>query len=133
MPRDGLQDLDIARRLAAGEASATAVAESWRRALPARSVNGPVIDWLPWWDLALVPVLRAAAPGAVLVLALRDPRDMLLEWLAFGSPVPFRMESPDAAAAWLASVLDGIADLHEQDCVPHRLLRLDDIIDAPAA
>jgi len=70
----------------------------------------------------------------LLLVALRDPRDMLLDWLAFGtSSPPLAMASPLAAATWLAQVLHQIATLHEQDLFPHRLLRLDAILDDPQA
>ena len=39
----------------------------------------------------------------------------------------FALESPEAGARWLAATLAQVADLHEQDLFPHRLIRLDDI------
>jgi len=68
-----------------------------------------------------------------LLVAVRDPRDMLLDWLARGAPVPLAVDSADAAASWLAQCLEQLADLHEQDLYPHVLLRLDGVIDAPHA
>lgn len=131
-PGDALQKPDTMGRLAAGGLSAAALVEDWRAHLPARGVSsGPLIDWLLWWDNALAAVLRTELPHAVVLVALRDPRDMLLEWLAFLPPLPLHMESSRAAAAWLATALEQVADLHEQDLVPHRLLRLDDVVDDP--
>ena len=92
---------------------------------------GNVIDWLPWWDNALLLALRPHLPEAVLVVAVRDPRDMLLEWLGYGSPAPFALESPVIGARWLAQVLGQVADLHEQDLFPHHLMRLDEIAADP--
>ena len=65
------------------------------------------------------------------MIALRDPRDMLLDWLAFGAPVPFRSRRRKRRR-WLAT-LSQVAELHEQDLFPHRLIRLDDIADDPQA
>jgi hypothetical protein len=62
---------------------------------------------------------------------LRDPRDMLLEWLAYGSPGSFALESPVIGARWLAEVLAQVADLHEEDLFPHRLVKLDIVADDP--
>ncbi|MGH8077985.1 MAG: tetratricopeptide repeat protein, partial [Lysobacter sp.] len=55
----------------------------------------------------------------------------LLEWLAYGSPASFALESPVIGARWLAQVLAQVADLHEQDLFPHRLVKLDIVADDP--
>ncbi|HEU4812881.1 MAG TPA: tetratricopeptide repeat protein [Xanthomonadaceae bacterium] len=133
-PRDPLQRADTGARLAGGELTPEAVVDRWREALPGRGhAGGPLIDRLPWWDNALLLALRPRLPGALLLLALRDPRDMLLDWLAFGGTVPLALESPQAGAHWLAGMLDQVATLREQDLYPHRLVRLDDAIENPAA
>ncbi|CAN5639736.1 tetratricopeptide repeat protein [soil metagenome] len=133
-PEDALQNFHTPQRLASGETDAAAVADSWRAQLPARGVaDGEIIDWLLWWDNALLAVLREQLPHAVLLLAVRDPRDTLLDWLAFGGSAPFSIVSPQAAAAWLAEVHEHIALLHEQTLFRHHLIRLDDIADDPQA
>ncbi|MET3928406.1 hypothetical protein ABIE51_000293 [Lysobacter sp. OAE881] len=43
--------------------------------------------------------------------------------------MPYALTSPEAGARWLAQTLSQVADLHEQDLFPHRLLKLDDIAD----
>lgn len=133
-PNDFLQRHPTIEQLAGteGEGDAEALVAQWRQLLPARGIaDGRVFDWLPWWDNALLTALRPHLPEALLVVALRDPRDMLLDWLAFGSPVPYRLASPEAGARWLAQVLAQVAYLHEQDLFPHRLLKLDDIAQSP--
>ncbi|MBB6598108.1 tetratricopeptide repeat protein [Luteimonas sp. MC1825] len=132
-PPDALQHYSTPLRLASRELSPGNVASSWQMALPARGIKADVVDWLLWWDNALVALLRDQLPQARLVVALRDPRDMLLDWLAFGAATPMRIESPRLAAEWLAASLVQVADLHEQDLVPHRLVRMDDIADKPRA
>ncbi|WP_223674354.1 tetratricopeptide repeat protein [Novilysobacter selenitireducens] len=133
-PRDAFQRIDTARRLQDGSLSPADAAQSWRDALAARRLTGAhVMDWLLWWDNSLLPVLRAHLPEAELMIALRDPRDMLLDWLAWGSPAPFAMPSPKAAAEWLATSMGQVADLHEQDLVRHHLVRMDGITEDPAA
>jgi tetratricopeptide (TPR) repeat protein len=133
-PRDPLQSPQAGAQLVDGTLSAQALAGQWREGLPARGIgdDGAVIDWLPWWDNALLLALRQQLPAARLLVALRDPRDLLLNWLAFGSQPLLAIESPQAAARWLAGILGQVADLHEQDLQPHRLLRLDDA-DGPGA
>jgi hypothetical protein len=110
------------------------VIAEWRDALPARGIgNGQIVDWLVFWDNALLQALRPQLPEAALLIALRDPRDMLLDWLAFGAPAPLAMASPVVAAQWLATLLHQLAALHEQNLFPHQLLRLDDAVDDPQA
>jgi hypothetical protein len=129
-PDDLLQNFHVAARLAGGELDAATLAQDWRAHLPARGVaNGEVIDWLLWWDNALLPMLRTQLPQANVLIALRDPRDMLLDWLAHGAPAPLAMGSPTVAAQWLATLLNQLAALHEQDLFPHRLLRMDAAMD----
>lgn len=132
-PADLFQDIGAPPRMAAGDPAAADVVASWRAALPARGIDGAIIDHLPWWDSAYAAVMRAALPEALVVAVVRDPRDMLVDWLAFGAHTPFAVESPQAAADWLAAALDQIATLHEQDLVPHRLLRVDDTTEDPVA
>ncbi|MDH5823281.1 tetratricopeptide repeat protein [Luteimonas sp. RD2P54] len=133
-PDDPLQNVRTVPALARGETDPGEVARAWSAQLPARGIaGGAVIDWLLWWDNALLDVFAPHVPQARLLLALRDPRDMLINWLAFGAPVPLRMGSPRQAAEWLARGLEHIAQLHERDLHPHRLLRIDDAVNDPPA
>jgi Flp pilus assembly protein TadD len=128
-PHDALQKYQTIPALEQGADPAGVVAE-WRDALPGRGIdNGQVIDWLPVWDNAFLRALRPHLPEATLLLAVRDPRDMLLDWLAHGAPAPLAMGSPTVAAQWLATLLNQLAALHEQDLFPHRLLRMDAAMD----
>ena len=127
-PTDPLQRYTTVPGLVDGSLDPAYMITLWRAALPARGIqDGNIFDWLLWWDNALLPGLRAHLPEAIAMIALRDPRDMLLDWLAYGSPVPFALPSPEVGARWLAQTLSQVADLHEQDLFPHRLIRLDDI------
>lgn len=132
-PRDAFQDLGAWPRLAAGEHDAATVIGSWREALPARGIDGAIIDWLPWWDNCYAAAMREALPEALLLVVLRDPRDMLVDWLAFGAITPLAVPSPQVAADWLASALGQLATVHEDDVVRHALVRIDDSADDPQA
>ncbi|TKS53188.1 tetratricopeptide repeat protein [Luteimonas yindakuii] len=132
-PRDALQNVHTVGRLERGETTPADVHAEWRAQLPARGIaQGALIDWLLWWDNAYLAVTRAHLPHAELLMIVRDPRDMLLNWLAFGSPVPFRMGTPDAGAAWLAQGLEHLVVLAEQEPQPLRLLRTDEGINDAA-
>ena len=132
-PRDGFQRYGTVHELATGTQPGTGLVADWRAALPARGIpDGNVIDWLVWWDNALLHDLRPHLPEGRLLAVLRDPRDMLLEWLAFGSPAMYAITSADDAAAWLAAVLDHVATVLEQDLYPATVVRLDGIERSPS-
>lgn len=133
-PRDGLQDYAVIDGLATGRVSGEAVVRQWRESLPARGVaNGHVFDWLPWWDNSLLLALRPHLREGMLMIALRDPRDMLLEWLAFGTAMPFAMPPPQRAAGWLAIALNQVASLVEEQWYPNRVVRTDLVENDPQA
>lgn len=134
-PQDPLQNVNTIPGLVSGEVDAAEVAAQWRAALPSRGLanDAAVIDWLLWWDNALLDVIRPSIPHARVLIALRDPRDMLLNWLAFGAPVPLRLGAPITAARWLADSLAHVAVLQEQQLHPHTVLRVDDVVNEPAA
>jgi hypothetical protein len=133
-PTDPLQRYDTAQELLDGRLDGSVLVSQWRAALPARGIqDGQIFDWMVLWDNALLHALRPHLPEAVLMIALRDPRDMLLEWLAFDAPQRFALESPEVAARWLADSLAQVAELQEGDLFPHRLLKLDEIAYDPPA
>jgi Flp pilus assembly protein TadD len=133
-PRDGLQDYAVIDALTSATLSGEALVAQWRQALPSRNVhNGAIFDWLPWWDNALLLALRPHLREGMLMIAVRDPRDMLLEWLAFGTSMPFAMPAPQRAAGWLAIVLNQVASLVEEQWYPNRMVRTDHIGDDPQA
>ena len=127
-PNDAFQSYHTLQDLSTGKLTPEALVAQWREQLPARGLkDGAVIDWLLWWDNALLWALRPQLPEGRLIIALRDPRDMLLEWIAFGAPAPFAVNSVHEAAEWLARSLAQVATLHEQDLYPNALVRIDDI------
>lgn len=133
-PQDGFQSYALIEGLLTGEVSGRDVAARWRAALPARGLpSADVFDWLPWWDNALLVALRPHLREAMLIIAVRDPRDMLLDWLAFGSPSPFAVPSPEAAAEWLANALNQAAALFEYQWFPNRVVHTDAIGNDPQA
>ncbi len=133
-PNDPFQRYHTLQELSTGKLTPEALVEQWRSQLPARGIaDGAVIDWLLWWDNALLWALRPQLPEARLVIVLRDPRDMLLEWIAFSAPAPLAVTSVHEAAEWLARALAQVATLHEQSLYPHALLKIDEIGNDPQA
>ena len=101
-PADVFQRFDSIAALGSGELDPAAAARDWRASLQARGAEGAhVIEWLVWWDNALMRVLRPHVPAGAMLCVVRDPRDMLLQWAAFGSPMQFALPSLMEAAQWL--------------------------------
>ena len=127
-PQDGFQTYAVIDGLVSGSLSGEEVAARWRQALPSPQLaTGDVFDWLPWWDNALLMALRPHLREGMLVMAIRDPRDMLLDWLAFGSAAPFALPSVLEGAQWLAGSLSQAAALFEHQWYPNRVVRTDTI------
>ena len=128
LPADPFSQAGTAAALANGSLDPAETVAGWRRLLPMRQIeDGNIIDWLPQWDNAWLHALRVALPEGLLLLALRDPRDMLMDWLANGGYLEYQVESPLAMARWMAPRLAQLADLIEGDLYPHREVRMDGI------
>lgn len=86
-----------------GDADRTALRERYLAPLLAANVplDRPIVDWLPRWDAHLLALIRRAMPGTRLIIVDRDPRDALLNWLAFGWTQGFPCGDPAAATEWL--------------------------------
>ncbi|MEA9581556.1 tetratricopeptide repeat protein [Xanthomonas nasturtii] len=131
-PSDALQSYRSVEQLASGELAPMALVEGWKAQLLRRGIDdGNVIDWLLWWDNTLLTALRPHLPEGRLAIALRDPRDMLLDWLSAGASAPLAVQSPQQATDWLLAALEQLAVLHERDLYPHRIIRLDGIESDP--
>ena len=66
------------------------------------ALDRTVVDWLPRWDAHLLALIRRAMPGTRLIVVERDPRDALLNWLAFGWARGFPCAEVNTSADWLA-------------------------------
>jgi hypothetical protein len=87
------------------------------------------IDWLPHWDARIA----AGLPGATLIAVIADPRDLLLNWLAFASPLPVRFPGAAAAASWLQQTLEPLAQRLDAGDPNLLVIRDSELIDAPQA
>lgn len=133
-PQDGFQTYAAIEGLSDGSITGEQVVAHWRAALPARgAADLDIFDWLPWWDNVLLLALRPHLPESRLLIVVRDPRDMLLEWMAFGTATPFAMPSAQAAAEYLANALDQVASLVEFEWFPARVIRTDAVGNDPQA
>ncbi len=80
------------------------------------------VDWLVRWDARFLPLIRQAFPGASIVIVERDPRDLLLNWLAYGWMPGFALHDPVAAARWLNAANQHLAECDTVDGL--RVLRV---------
>ncbi|MDH5833367.1 tetratricopeptide repeat protein [Luteimonas kalidii] len=125
-PGDVFQRYVSVPGLSNGELDPALAAQGWRDGLAARGIGDQrVIEWLIWWDNALLRVLRPHVERAGLLFVIRDPRDMLLQWAAFGSPMHIGLPSYQQAAWWLDLVLHQAAELLEQQLYRATLVRID--------
>ena len=97
------------------------------------ALDRTIVDWLPRWDAHLLALVRRAFPGTRLVVVERDPRDALVNWLAFGWARGFACVDPLALSDWLHRARD---HLHYADALdePRRLVvGADALLDDPLA
>jgi tetratricopeptide (TPR) repeat protein len=85
------------------ESEARVQARRYERALAHLDVpvGRATIDWLPHWDLRFLPLALQLFGDVPLIVAARDPRDALLQWLAHGSAQGWRIDDAEVAAEWL--------------------------------
>lgn len=110
---------------AAPDHAMAGTAARWRAPLEAMGLEpATLIDALPFWD----GWTQATLHGTTLVAVLRDPRDLLLNWMAWGSAAGFAFPSPAVAAAWLHRQLDQL--LAAEAANPSQVIRIDaDLLD----
>jgi tetratricopeptide (TPR) repeat protein len=115
--------------------AATEVGEAYVRLIEPliRQGNQGVFDWIATLDARLVPVLQHALPGTRLLAVLRDPRDMLLNWLAFGAPAGPSFGVASACAHWLASQLEHLLFIRDVLKLPTHIIDMDRFDSAPTA
>jgi tetratricopeptide (TPR) repeat protein len=79
------------------------LARRYRRPLQRANVaeGTRIVDWIPALDARVIPAIKLALPGARLLIATREPQDMLLDWLAFGWSEGFSMPTPLEGARWM--------------------------------
>ncbi|MEO7433780.1 MAG: tetratricopeptide repeat protein [Dokdonella sp.] len=108
---------------ALGEEDRAALRERYLAPLYAAGIapDRPIVDWLPRWDAHLLALVRRAMPGTRLLIVERDPRDALINWLAFGWAPGFPCADPDSAADWLQRARMHLQVGHDLD-QPHRLV-----------
>lgn len=81
---------------------AVATQQGWRLLIERGGVDtGRALDWLLHFDARH----EAHLPDARLLAVLGDPRDLLLEWLAMGSPQQYAFPGVEAAGRWLQDAL----------------------------
>ena len=115
------------------EEAAQAARQRYLDALPPLAPGSQVmVDWMPLWDANWLPLLRAAFPDARLLVVSRDPRDTLLNWLAFGWGRDFPCNDVMMATMWLHSALAHLDLATAQEQPQHLTVAPDELLDDPA-
>jgi tetratricopeptide (TPR) repeat protein len=115
------------------ESARAQLRERYRAPLRASGIapGSTVIDWLPCWDAHLLALVRRAMPGTRLLIVDNDPRDALLNWLAFGWAPGFACVDIDAAAEWLQRARRHLQFGAELDDPQRLVIAGDALIDDP--
>ena len=115
------------------EVARRSLRERWQAPLRGGVAEGiTVVDWLPRWDAHLLALVRRAMPGTRIVVVERDPRDALLNWLAFGWAPGFPCGDVDGAAAWLARARRHVRHGAALDDPRHLFVAADALLDGRA-
>lgn len=85
------------------QAALALLARRYRRPLERAQVPemARIADWIPVLDARTLPAVKRALPGSKLLLVMREPQDMLLDWLAFGWSAGFSIPTPLEGARWM--------------------------------
>lgn len=127
----GITSLDKDSTSKPTDADKSVLATEWAASLAGKRgapEQRPVVDALLFWDNNYLEVFRANPSNAQLLLVIRDPRDMFLQWLAYGNDAPFQFESLESAATWFNEQCLQIADVIDGNLFAHRVIRLDDAL-----
>lgn len=89
-------------------------ADRWSACLQAVGFSADQV--LDWWPAN--PAMIKRLPGARLVAVVSDPRQLLLNWVGFGSPQHVQAADLDKATAFLNDQLDQLAVLQQDSNVP---------------
>ena len=114
-------------------AARAALRERWQAPLRGVDIGGrTVVDWLPRWDAHQLALVRRAMPGTRIVVVERDPRDALLNWLAFGWAPGFPCGDLEGAVAWLARARRHLQHGLALDDPRHLVVAADPLLDGRA-
>lgn len=133
--RDAFSEPDFARwNDGIDAATAQAVRDEWLAQAQRLGADGQArtVDWLVRWDARFLPLIRQAFPGASIVIVERDPRDLLLNWLAYGWMPGFALHDPVAAARWLNAAHQHLAACDTVDGLRVLRINADAVLADPA-
>lgn len=89
------------------------------------------VDWLPRWDARFLPLLHRIMPGTRIIVADRDGRAALLDWLAFGWLPTVTVDDVGRASDWLAKARRHVVHGVERSGPEHLVVDADAIVADP--
>ncbi len=137
MRSDGFDNLAYEHALGAlSEAEIQRLRADYLAPLNASGVGADriVIDWIPRWDARLLAFVKKVMPGTRIIVAERDPRDALLNWMAFGW-IPFGgFSDSQVAVEWAGRARRHVRHGLSVGDIPHLLVDPDQVMsDLPAS
>ena len=93
--------------------------------------DAKLVEWLPHWDARYLPMILRIFGRVPVIVATRDPRDALVQWLAFGCPQGLSCADPVGAAAWLESAHAHLRWAREHGEVPMTWIDTSDLAARP--
>jgi len=131
---DGFSKLEAERYVGGmSETDAKLFARQYERALDRLPLaeDARVIDWLPAWDARMSAAVKSVFGAVPLILATDDPRDALLNWLAFGARAGWPMPDPVKAAPWLANALQHLIATAQYSGLPLLAFNSSELVTEP--
>ena len=96
------------------------------------SLDKPLVDWIPRWDARHLVFARRLMPGTRVIVVDRDPRDALLNWLAFGWLPYAGLNDFEAGVDWLPRAIAHARFGVEHGGLPHLVVNAADVMADPA-
>jgi tetratricopeptide (TPR) repeat protein len=108
--------------------------EEYLAPLRARGVHldRPLVDWIPRWDARHLIFARRLLPGTRVIVVERDPRDALLNWLAFGWLSYAGLNDFDPCVDWLGRAISHVRFGIEHGGLPHLVVNAEQVLADPA-
>lgn len=107
--------------------------EEYLAGLRARGIGTerPIVDWIVRWDARFLPYARRVLNGTRIVVVDRDPRDALINWLAFGAVPYMPLADFEPCVDWLARARQHTLFGVEHGGVPHLVVNAEQVLADP--
>ncbi len=95
-------------------------------------LDKPLIDWIPRWDARFLVFARRFLPGTRVIVVDNDPRDALLNWMAFGWLPLTAFGDIDRGVEWFERAHQHARFVVEHGGLPHLVVNAEKVLADPA-